>query len=101
MKLVPIFALFAVAATAQPPAPPKQAARQPYTPTPEELRQIQTKADELGGLIGAAKAKHPDTALVADVAVYEKAARWILRFPEEFFSQDYVAQTLSVLDQGS
>ena len=38
-------------------------------------------------------------ALLADVEVYQKAARWILEFPEEFFSQDYVAQTLTVLDR--
>lgn len=94
MKLSLAFFLVATITAQQP-------ARQPYKPTPEELQQMQAKADELSGLIQAAKAKHPEAALLADVEVYEKAARWILEFPEEFFSQDYVKQTLTVLETGS
>jgi len=93
MKLFSAFFVLAAVSLAQ--------QQPPYKPTPEELQKIQTKADELGTLIRAAKAKRPDPALLADVEVYEKAARWILEFPEEFFSQAYVEQTLNVLDQGT
>jgi hypothetical protein len=103
MRLLPVFLFIAALAAAQPtqPNPPRPPARPPYNPTAEELTQIRTKADQLASLIETVKAKHPDPALLADVEIYEKAARWILKFPEEFFSQDYVAQTLSVLDQGA
>jgi len=94
MKRILILILIAAAAMAQ-------QVRQPYKPTAEELSQIQKKIDELSVLIKTAKAGRPDDSLLADVEVYEKAARWILEFPEEFFSQDYVGHTLSVLDQGA
>jgi dienelactone hydrolase len=41
-----------------------------------------------------------DDPLVADVAVYRKAAEWALRYPEEFFKKEYVEKTLTALDTG-
>jgi hypothetical protein len=100
MKRLPLFLVLASAwAQQNPPQPPT--VRQPYKPTAEELQKIQSKADELAALISSLKSVRQDAALLADVEVYEKAARWILEFPEEFFTQDYVAQTLAVLDQGA
>src|SRR5258706_9562066 len=93
MKLFSAFFVLVAIAAAQP--------QPPYKPTPDELQQIKSKADELDTLIRAAKVKRPDPSLLADVEVYEKAARWILEFPEEFFNQTYVTQTLSVLDEGA
>jgi len=94
VKPLSIVILFAAAAIAQQP-------RQPYKPTADELGQIQRKSDELEALLKTVRGKSPDPALLADVEVYQKAARWILEFPEEFFSQDYVPQTLTALDRGA
>ncbi len=68
-----------------------------YEPTAEERAQIASRLRELESRI--AKLSAPDE-LTADVAVYAKAARWILRYPEEFFTQAYVANTLAALDRG-
>ena len=38
--------------------------------------------------------------LYADVAIYRKAAEFILRHPEEFANAGYVKDTLAVLDKG-
>src|SRR5262249_9222026 len=41
-----------------------------------------------------------DESLLADVEISVKAARWILEFPEEFFSRMYPGYTLSMLNAG-
>ncbi len=38
--------------------------------------------------------------LLADVEIYAEAARWKMTYPEEFFRQQSVADTLAVLDKG-
>jgi len=69
-------------------------------PTAEELRRVQAKVDELDTMIRPLKARSLNEALVADVDIYAKAGRWLLEFPQTFFTQDGIDQALVVLDQG-
>jgi hypothetical protein len=83
------FLLLTATLTAQqPPAP--------YVPSAEEKRQIEVKCSERGGLLQ----KLGGNPLYADVAVYRKAAEFILRHPEEFANAGYVKDTLAALDKG-
>ena len=62
---------------------------------------IETKLAELTRQIDALSArKSADPALVADVAIYQKAAQFILRYPEEFFTAVYMPETIRALDAG-
>lgn len=99
------FAAAVLPAVAQPVAQPvvqQQRPPQPPSaqPTPEETRRIQSKIDDLHALIAKAKSRHPDEALAADVEVYEKAGKWLLEFPEDFFTQEGIDHCLAVLDTG-
>lgn len=85
-------------ATAPPKAPQKK--QPPHQLTADQKQQIETKADELAGKIRSLRAGHADETLLADVEIFESAARMILEHPEEFFSEAYVGQTLTVLDAG-
>ena len=76
---------------------PKQ--QPPYTPSSEELRQIRARRDQLSARLKSLPSGVADD-LFADVAIYEKAADWILRHPEEFYTKAYVANTLAVLETG-
>jgi hypothetical protein len=71
-----------------------------FPPTADERRAIDARLTELKGRIEALAAKRADPALVADVAIYQKAAEYISRFPEEFFTASYVAETIAALDTG-
>src|ERR1700722_9248655 len=70
----------------------------PYRPTDMEKQQIQAKIDQLDGMIRELRSTHADDSLMADVEIYAEAARWKMAYPEEFFRQASVADTLSVLD---
>src|SRR4051812_15136015 len=72
----------------------------PYQPTAAEKQQIQSKIDELAGTIRDIRSRRPDDALLPDVEIYYEAARWKMAYPEEFFRQRSVADTLAVLDKG-
>jgi dienelactone hydrolase len=72
----------------------------PVQPTPDEKRAIEQKLNELASRVTALKTKNVDPALVADVDVYRRAAELILRFPEEFATEQFSADTLTVLDRG-
>jgi hypothetical protein len=72
----------------------------PYQPTDAEKQQIQAKTDQLGAMIREVKSRRIDVSLLADVEIYYEAARWKLAYPEEFFRQRSVADTLAVLDKG-
>jgi dienelactone hydrolase len=74
----------------------QQAPRGPYTPTPDELRQIHDKAGELGSLLS----KVEKNSLYPDAAVYLKAAAFIVKHPGEFATPAYVKDTLAALDTG-
>jgi hypothetical protein len=64
---------------------------------PADLRRIEERRAELAARVARLRAPAD---LVADVAVYEKAAAWILRYPEEFYRPDYAARALAVLERG-
>jgi len=72
----------------------------PYQPTGAEKQQIQAKTDQLGGMIRELKAKRVDDGLLADVEIYYQASLWKMAYPEEFFRQKSVTDTLAVLDKG-
>ena len=71
----------------------------PQPPTADEQREMRRKLGELSDRVTALRSK-ADAALLADVEIYRKAAEYILKFPEEFTSHDYVTNTLRVLDTG-
>ncbi len=90
-----VLALFLHAQT--PPSPPP-AKPQPIVPKAEELKQIEGKVVELETLLRNLSGK--DAGLVNDVAVYAKAGRFLLEFPQTFFTQAGIDQANAVLDQG-
>jgi dienelactone hydrolase len=71
-----------------------------YKLTGAEERQIRARLNEIGTLLEQLRSRHTDDALVADVAVYQKAADWALRYPEEFYKKEYAANALAVLETG-
>jgi dienelactone hydrolase len=84
--------LFALAA--------QQGQVQPFSLSPGDRQRIEAKLRGLSDHLAALAAKPVDAALLADAAVYQKAAEFILRFPEEFATESFVADTMSVLDEG-
>lgn len=72
------------------------ASAQSYHPSDAEKQQIRAKMAELGGRLEGLRGKP----LVEDVEIYHKAARWMLRFEEEFYKPEYVGHTLSGLERG-
>ena len=88
--------LIVAAAAAGAQAPPSAA-----PPGAADTREIERKLGDLGARVKALAAKKVDAALLADVDVYRKAGAYILRFPEEFASKTFVADTLAVLDTGA
>lgn len=89
---IALFVLVCTLALAQEPRPP-------YVPTPEERTVLEARAAELGRRVAALRTSR-DTALVADVEVYHKAATWILRYPEEFYTQAYYANARKAVEHG-
>ena len=83
--------LAAIALAAQDAAPP------PYVPSPDQLGDIARLSSTLERLITRSHA--PDD-LKVDAEVYLKAARWIVRHPEEFYTRKYLEDTLAVLERG-
>jgi len=71
-----------------------------FPPTADEKAEIHKKLAELSARIAALGDKKTDPALLADVRIYQKAAEYILRFPEEFFGPNYAAETIAALDTG-
>ncbi|MDQ6665977.1 MAG: prolyl oligopeptidase family serine peptidase [Acidobacteriota bacterium] len=90
-KWIVMMALAAVVAGAPGPA---------YQPTQSERRQIQAKIAELGLNLNALAKSGADADLLADVAIYRKAAEWIMRYEDEFFSKAYLANTAAALETG-
>src|SRR5215813_13705115 len=72
----------------------------PYQLTDAEKQQIQSKMDQLGGAIRELRSRHLNDGLLPDVEIYLEAARWKMAYPEEFFRQRSVMDTLAVLDKG-
>ncbi len=75
------------------------ASSQSYQPAADELSAMREKLAQLTSRLERLRGRDP--ALVADVDVYRKAGEWILRYPEEFYTKAYVANTLKVLDRGA
>ncbi len=75
-------------------------AADPYRPSETELQDIRSRLSELARRIDTVRASGAAPELVADAEVYRKAAEWILRYPEEFYSKIYTANTLAALDRG-
>src|SRR5437868_5448627 len=71
-----------------------------YPPDAEQKRQMQEKMSALSARVSALAAKRADAALLADVDVYRKAAEWILRYPEEFYSKAYAPNAIAALEKG-
>lgn len=103
LRVLLLATFYTFALTAQPPtpAPPKPAGAKglpPIVPKAEELKLIETKVNELEGLLKGLNGK--DAALITDVEVFAKAGRFLLEFPQTFFTQDGINQAITVLDQG-
>ncbi|HTL03873.1 MAG TPA: prolyl oligopeptidase family serine peptidase [Vicinamibacterales bacterium] len=88
--------LTAATVMAQAPAP----APKLFPPTAEQRVQIDAKLADLTKRIDALAAKKTDPQLLADVAIYQKAAQFILRYPEEFSTASYTPETIAALDAG-
>ena len=71
-----------------------------FPPSAEQKREMQDKMSALSARVKGLAAKQVDTALLADVDVYRKAAEWILRYPEEFYTKAYAANAIAALDKG-
>ena len=73
---------------------------EPFRPSERDKRQIETKLTALSAGVNALRATRVDDDLIVDVEVCQRAVENILRFPEEFFDQQHVANTLTTLDRG-
>jgi pimeloyl-ACP methyl ester carboxylesterase len=87
-----LFASLLLAQVAQ-----KKALPPPIQPKAEELRKLQAKVAELEA---ALRPLTLDEHTRADVAVYAKAGRFLLEFPETFFTQEGIDQAFTVVEQG-
>jgi pimeloyl-ACP methyl ester carboxylesterase len=71
-----------------------------FPPSAEQKAEIHKKLAELSARLAALGSNKADPQLLADVQIYKKAVEYILRFPEEFFGANYVAETIAALDTG-
>lgn len=80
---------------AQAPAPPPPS----YQLTDGERQQLRARSEALA--VELTKVRDtPDRDLLPDIEIYHKAAQWILRHEEEFFTKAYVMQAMRGLDRG-
>ena len=93
---------FAFLAAAQPPQTPGGRGNQPppVVPTADEKLQLQSKVEAIDGVVQRLKSKHVSDDLIADVEVYAQAGRWLLEFPNTFYTQDGIKNAFAVLDMG-
>jgi pimeloyl-ACP methyl ester carboxylesterase len=75
-------------------------AQEPFRPADRDRQQIQAKLKALTGAVNALRAAKADDDLLVDVEVCQRAVENILRFPDEFFDQQHVDNTLATLDRG-
>src|SRR5262245_43251839 len=61
----------------------------PVPPTAAERQEIENRLTELASSVKALAASKADAALISDVDIYRKAAEYIVRFPEEFATEDF------------
>lgn len=93
MRTIALFLTVFVGQAAQVPPPAEP-------PTTEQRRDIERKLAELTARVHTLAARQAEPSLLADVDIYRKAAEYILRFPEEFATKAFTANTISVLDTG-
>src|SRR5438128_1320896 len=75
-------------------------AEEPFRPADRDRQQIQTKLKSLTAAVNALRADKTDDDLLVDVEVCQRAVENILRFQDEFFDQQHVANTIATLDRG-
>jgi dienelactone hydrolase len=75
----------------------QQPEKGPYVPSADELRAIRAKRNELAAALQRVRVADD---IRVDVDVYVKAADWIMRHPDEFYTKAYYDNTLKVLDTG-
>lgn len=85
-----------LAALWQAPAPPPPS----YKPTTEETQLVKTRTADLAREILSLRDRRVDGSLLADIEIYHKAATWILRYPEEFYTKAYLTNALAAIDSG-
>ena len=77
-----------------------QEAEGPFPPDETQRVEIAAKSAQLAERISALANRGVEPAVLADVAIYQKAAEWITRYPEEFYRDNYAAYTIQVLNTG-
>src|SRR5436305_5490484 len=75
-------------------------AQEPFRPADRDKQQIQAKLKALTAAVNSLRTDKTDDDLLVDVEVCQRAVENILRFPEEFFDQGHVSNTLKTLDHG-
>ncbi len=73
---------------------------EPFPPSAEQRARIEQKRAELAAAVRKLRSDKLRPELLADVEIYQKAADWILRYPEEFFVKQSADNTLRVIDSG-
>ncbi len=71
-----------------------------YRPTQEELNRLGELNSELQRDIAGLEAAKKPADLISDVAIYHKAAEWLLRYPEEFYAPDSLAKATAGVQKG-
>ena len=66
----------------------------------EDLAQIRTKSEQIEAILKQLQAKKADPTLVGDVAVFAKAGRFLLEYPELMATQAAFDHSMTVLDSG-
>src|SRR5262245_8516305 len=98
--------IIAVAAQQPPPATPgggaggRGQAPPADQPTEQDGQALRGKLDELDPLVRAIKAKRGEDALLADVEIHGKGARWMLEFPQDVAVPDDVTFALKMVERG-
>lgn len=72
----------------------------PFPPSVDERQAIVRKKNQLAAAIQELKRGGAHRDVLPDVEIYLKAAEWILRYPEEFYTKDFTPNTIRVLDSG-
>ena len=61
---------------------------------------IREKMRALAGRLDSLRGQGADDARLAEVEIYHKAAEWMLRYPEEVYSREYVGYAIDALEAG-
>jgi dienelactone hydrolase len=71
-----------------------------YHPSPSDLKHLADLNSELARQIQRLQAAGKPADLITDVAIYQKAAEWLLRYPEEFYAPDYLTKATAGVERG-